>query len=408
MDESEHHSPPRKTAATGIGTPSKGTQTGNVFKRNFGDQSAGSINRLAGAFTHDDPTTDAESAKEQGNEYFKAKKYAQAIDCYSRSIVLYPTAVAFANRAIAYIKIRRFEEAEYDCNEAINLDDRYVKAYSRRGTARRELGNLLGAMEDIEFALRLEPENKELNKQFLEVRVLYEKKFGKKLSEEKVPIVIEQVTSTPAENLSEKMQTEVDQGKMASTAPIVSSASSHSTIARDLRNMEIDSKKVENQVKQKSLNGNIKKDSLLSAQEVTARAASRAMAAVAQNIIAPKTAYEFEAMWKGFSEDQSAQSELLKVMAPSSLPKVFKDALSAPLLLEIIRCIKFFFMENLDFSVHFLENLTKVGRFDMTIMCLSSKDKAALRQMWDEVFTSERVPVAFREELNRLRKKYCH
>ena len=34
----------------------------------------------------------------------------------------------------------RFQEAENDCTEALNLDDRYIKAYSRRATARKELG----------------------------------------------------------------------------------------------------------------------------------------------------------------------------------------------------------------------------------------------------------------------------
>lgn len=43
----------------------------------------------------------------QGNEYFKQKKFAQAIECYSRSIGLSPSAVAFANRAMAYLKLRR-------------------------------------------------------------------------------------------------------------------------------------------------------------------------------------------------------------------------------------------------------------------------------------------------------------
>ena len=43
----------------------------------------------------------------QGNEYFKQKKFAEAIECYSRSIGLSPTAVAFANRAMAYLKLRR-------------------------------------------------------------------------------------------------------------------------------------------------------------------------------------------------------------------------------------------------------------------------------------------------------------
>jgi tetratricopeptide (TPR) repeat protein len=43
----------------------------------------------------------------EGNGYFKQKRYSEAIDCYSRSIGLSPTAVAFANRAMAYLKLRR-------------------------------------------------------------------------------------------------------------------------------------------------------------------------------------------------------------------------------------------------------------------------------------------------------------
>jgi tetratricopeptide (TPR) repeat protein len=43
----------------------------------------------------------------QGNEFFKQKKFAEAVECYSRSIALSPTAVAFANRAMAYLKLRR-------------------------------------------------------------------------------------------------------------------------------------------------------------------------------------------------------------------------------------------------------------------------------------------------------------
>lgn len=43
----------------------------------------------------------------------------------------------------------RFEKAEDDCTEALNLDDRYIKAYSRRITARKELGKLKEAMDGI-------------------------------------------------------------------------------------------------------------------------------------------------------------------------------------------------------------------------------------------------------------------
>jgi len=64
-------------------------------------------NKKYSSYLNDEPMPDAASEKEQGNEYFKQKKFAEAIECYSRSIGLSPTAVAYANRAMAYLKLRR-------------------------------------------------------------------------------------------------------------------------------------------------------------------------------------------------------------------------------------------------------------------------------------------------------------
>lgn len=434
VDKREEVAPPRKDAAVKIKTASKSANLQSSLQRNIGDGNmrgylgnSRAVDRLTSVFKANDGAPDAMLEKEQGNEYFKEKKYAEAIDCYSRSIVLQPTAVAFANRAMAYIKMRRFEEAEYDCSEAIDLDDRYVKAYSRRGTAKKELGKLLDAIDDFEFALRLEPENKELKKQYEEARRMYGESIAKKIPEKKARVGIEELKSDPAVKAAEKGEIKAPLGRKPS------SSSCDPALAKAPSKLEADPKKTESGVKQISSNSSQKQDSLASTpvvaargashainsknsqkqdllastQVVAARAASRAVSAVAKKMTAPKTAYEFEATWKIFSGDLSAQTELLKIIAPTSLPKIFKDALSAPLLMDIIRCVEHFFMENADFAVQFLENLTKIGRFDMTIMCLSTKDKAALRQMWDEVFVNERVPVDLQEALNRVRSKYC-
>jgi hypothetical protein len=56
----------------------------------------------------------------------------QALDCYSSSLALAPTCLAYANRAMAELKLGQFREAEADCTQALRLDPLYVKAYQRR------------------------------------------------------------------------------------------------------------------------------------------------------------------------------------------------------------------------------------------------------------------------------------
>jgi RNA polymerase II-associated protein 3 len=72
---------------------------------------------------------------------------------------------------ISYLEFIRFKAADDDCTEALNIDDRYIKAYPRW----RELGKLNEAMNgdmyytpimciDPEFAISLDPNNPELRK----------------------------------------------------------------------------------------------------------------------------------------------------------------------------------------------------------------------------------------------------
>jgi len=115
------------------------------------------------------------SAKECGNECFKAKDFVEAIRSYSRSIDHSPTAAAYANRAAAYLKISGYSQAEDDCTEALKLDDQYMKAYARRAIARKELGKLVEAEEDAKLCLKLDPKQDDVQKLLGEVNFLLEK-----------------------------------------------------------------------------------------------------------------------------------------------------------------------------------------------------------------------------------------
>jgi tetratricopeptide (TPR) repeat protein len=105
------------------------------------------------------PAAEAVALKDRGNKLFQAGYFDDAVGCYTQSIALQPTFLAYANRAMARLKLGQPAEAEQDCTAALQLDSSYIKALHRRGTARRQLGRLLEAAVDFEEALRLEPGN---------------------------------------------------------------------------------------------------------------------------------------------------------------------------------------------------------------------------------------------------------
>ncbi|KAH6819032.1 Pyruvate kinase family protein [Perilla frutescens var. frutescens] len=350
------------------------------------------LSRLTSRVSSQEGVVDANSEKELGNEFFKQKKFNEAIDCYSRSIALSPTAVAYANRAMAYIKVKSFLEAENDCTEALDLDDRYIKAYSRRSTARKELGKLNESIDDIEFALRLEPQNQEIKKQYAECKALLEKVILKKTSgplagsldgarQEKVEVDKKKyATSSPAGRVAKFVEDDSKanirevsrQTSMENKGNSIPSNESHAGTVSECAKRKPQSSKLELRA---------------SVQELAAKAAELAKAEAAKNIAPPTSAYQFEASWRGLSGDRELQARLLKVTLPAALPGMFKNALSAPILIDIIRCIATFFMEDMVLGVEYLQNFTKVPRFDMIIMCLSPADKADLLKIWSEIFS---------------------
>ncbi|WZZ27661.1 hypothetical protein YC2023_011062 [Brassica napus] len=363
---------------------------------------------------------DANSEKEQGNEYFKQKKFNEAIDCYSRSI-------AFITKCRSNVCFR-YREAEADCTEALNLDDRYIKAYSRRATVRKQLGMIKEAKEDAEFALRLEPESQELKKQYADIKSLLEKEIIERATgamqstaEELLKTAgLEKKTKTPNTEMK-MMKTQgaktngdtarpVSGSKEVSGKKLIESVQPEEKKNEVSKKMTLKSEGYEKEAKSYGINGtqpsgsgnqvSRKLELKPSVQELAARAASLAMAEVSKNVRVPKSAYEFENSWRSFSGDRALQTQLLKVTTPSSLPQIFKSALTSPVLFDIIN-------EDMDFAVKYIENLTKVPRFNMIAMCLTSTEKNELLKIWEDVFCSKATPMVYAEVLDKLGSRYC-
>jgi hypothetical protein len=73
----------------------------------------------------------ADQAKDEGNQLFKAKKFAKAIAKYTEAVELLPpqkrTAVYLSNRAMAHLKVEAYGCAMSDAQEALGHDPKYIK-----------------------------------------------------------------------------------------------------------------------------------------------------------------------------------------------------------------------------------------------------------------------------------------
>ncbi|XP_040266452.1 RNA polymerase II-associated protein 3 [Bufo bufo] len=167
-------------------------------------------------------TEKALADKEKGNNYFKAGKYDEAVQCYTRGMDADPyNAVLPTNRASAFFRLKKYAVAESDCNLAIALNRSYWKAYARRGACRLALKNFQGAKEDYEKVLELDSNNfeatNELKKIALELQssssTLQEKEdIRENIEEKSSEISEEEKKHIEAQQLKQKAIVQKDLG----------------------------------------------------------------------------------------------------------------------------------------------------------------------------------------------------
>lgn len=101
-----------------------------------------------------------EKLKAEGNEFMKQEQFQEAVDRYSRAILLDGrNAVYYCNRAAAYGKLSDHQRSIDDCKRALEIDPKYCKAYARKGLAHTALGQHGEARECYKKALEFDPIN---------------------------------------------------------------------------------------------------------------------------------------------------------------------------------------------------------------------------------------------------------
>jgi len=100
--------------------------------------------------------------KDQGNELFKAGKYAEAVAKYNEAIEADPEVPAcYTNRAFCHLKMENHGLAIADATVAIELDKTFVKAYYRRGSAYMALAKYKDALRDFKAVRQLKPNDRD-------------------------------------------------------------------------------------------------------------------------------------------------------------------------------------------------------------------------------------------------------
>ncbi|KAG0437104.1 hypothetical protein HPB47_017603 [Ixodes persulcatus] len=96
----------------------------------------------------------ATELKDLGNKFFSARKYEDAISCYSKAIIKSPsTSTYFTNRALCYLKLHQWELACQDCRRSLDLDASSVKAHFFLGQALLELDSCDEAVKYLQRAV---------------------------------------------------------------------------------------------------------------------------------------------------------------------------------------------------------------------------------------------------------------
>jgi tetratricopeptide (TPR) repeat protein len=113
----------------------------------------------------------ADSEKEKGNEAFYAKDFEEAEAYYTRSLHFRADDPScWANRALSRLKLENAAGALEDCEHALAINARYMKALHRKGKALYELQRYEEAVQSFQLALMESPGNTQINGDLMHAR----------------------------------------------------------------------------------------------------------------------------------------------------------------------------------------------------------------------------------------------
>ena len=119
------------------------------------------------------PHAGAEKLKGEGNAFFKAGKFAEAIEKYQEATKLDASVPAYwSNMAACHEKLGQYDEMADAARSCVKADKNFVKGYFRLAVAYKNLNDLPNCIKTLETGLAIQSSNPDLKKMKKEVTEL--------------------------------------------------------------------------------------------------------------------------------------------------------------------------------------------------------------------------------------------
>ncbi|KAJ3427486.1 RNA polymerase ii-associated protein [Anaeramoeba flamelloides] len=406
--------------------------------------------------------------KAKGNKCYGSKKWKEAITHYTKAISIYDgDHIFYSNRAACYLKIKMYKSAEEDCTRALQIDPKFIKAWFRRGLARKNLKNYRFAIKDFKKVLKLQPENQASVKEILAINKQIKQENplntsqktnsskqtkakakpntqrnaktnnsnSKKIENERKQLekIQEQLLGlnvTPLKNIKQKQvnkpqiqvidkneneDEKLKQNKKKKEKP--PSLKTENKIINEKENKKVTTNKKTEQnynntkkntndqqttanntttpnTKKTKTTPNNKTDKENPKKQQTSKVAQLKSIEVSIPSTSPKTFFEFEKIWRQFSQIQNEDTKLdsknkyLEIINPQLLPKIFQNSFSVEYFVEILQILQYRLKINKSPNESMKSNINKIlyyisqiPRFSMAFMFLSRKEKQILTEI---------------------------
>ncbi|XP_034372690.1 sperm-associated antigen 1 isoform X1 [Arvicanthis niloticus] len=293
-----------------------------------------------------------QALKEEGNQLVKDKNYKDAISKYNECLRINSSACAiYTNRALCYLKLGQFEEAKLDCDQALQIDSKNVKACYRLALAQKGLQNCRESMVDPSQVL-LSPDSGEA------ARHLDTKDDTAPPSKERERKRIE------VQEVDDSSDEEPERPPEASaTSPPAKEGVEDRRSAEPAEQLEV----------------------------------SR-----------PRNAYEFGQVLNTISarNDSEACARLLAITAPKDLPVLLSNKLEGDMFLLIIQSLKSHLVAKDPSLVYeHLLYLSRAERFKMMLTLISKGQREQMAQLLDGL-SDTRANCFTAEDVQALRRQY--